>query len=104
MDAFGNSATFSRVFNNLLESYAPDAFDRFEKETDTGDGAKAALEMLAVAAAATAEFRSSGSLGRDLRLESQNLVGFALAHEGHVIPLCLFMNTGNRKYTKSAIF
>lgn len=35
MDAFGNSATFSRVFKNLLESYALDAVDRFEKEIVT---------------------------------------------------------------------
>jgi len=38
MDAFGNSATFFRVFKNLLESYALDAVDCFQKETDAGTG------------------------------------------------------------------
>jgi hypothetical protein len=77
MDAFGK-ATFSRVFKNLLESYALDAVDRFEKETDAGDGAKAASELLMAATAAKAESRPSAGLGMDLRLESDKLVGFAI--------------------------
>jgi hypothetical protein len=79
MDAFGNSTTFSRVFKNLLESYALDAVDRLEKEIDAGDGAKEASDVLATALAAKAESRPSVGLGMDLRLESEKLVGVALS-------------------------
>jgi hypothetical protein len=97
MDAFGKAATFSRVFKNLLESYALDAVDRFEKEADVGAGKKAASDVLAGASAAKAESRPSIGLGMDLRLESEKLVGFALEHEGRVVHICLFPNAGNRK-------
>ena len=74
-----------------------DAVDRFEKETVAGDGVKAASDVLAAASAAKAESRPSVGLGMDLRLESEKLVGFALEHEGRVVHICLFPNTGNRK-------
>jgi hypothetical protein len=97
MDAFGKAATFSRVFKNLLESYAMDAVDRFEKETDAGAGKKEALGVLAAASAANAESRPSVGLGMDLRLESEKLVGFALIHEGQMVHLCIFQNGADRK-------
>ena len=97
MDAFGKAATFSRVFKNLLESYAMDAIDRFEKGIDVGVGKKEASDVLAAASAARAECRPSVGLGMDLRLESEKLVGFALEHENRVIHLCLFPNAGTRK-------
>jgi hypothetical protein len=97
MDSFGQAATFSRVFKNLLESYALDAVDRFKKETDAGVGKKAASDVLAAASAAKTESRPSVGLGMDLRLESEMLVGFALEHESRVVHICLFPNAGNRK-------
>jgi hypothetical protein len=97
MDAFGKSATFSQVFKNLLESYAMDAVDRFEKATDAGTGKKAASELLMAALAAKAESRSSVDLGMDLRFESEKLVGFALVHEGQMVNLCIFQNGEDRK-------
>jgi hypothetical protein len=96
MDAFGKSVTFSRVFKSLLESYALDAVDRFEKETDVGTGKKAASDVLAAASVAKSESRPSVGLGMDLRLDSEKLVGFALEHENRVIHLCLFPNAGTR--------
>jgi len=96
MNTFGYAATFSRVFKNLLESYALDAVDRFEKETNAGNEAKAASDLLAAASAAKAESRPPvGQM--DLRLESDKLVGFALEHEGRVLHICLFPNAGTRK-------
>jgi hypothetical protein len=38
MGAFGKASTFSRVFKNLLESYALDAVDLYEKEAYLGAG------------------------------------------------------------------
>ena len=97
MDAFGKAATFSRVFKNLLESYALDAVDRFEKEIVSDDGKKAAADVLAAVTRAKAESRPSVGLGMDLCLESEKLVGFALEHEGQVVHICLFPNAGSRK-------
>ncbi|MBI5578949.1 MAG: hypothetical protein HY895_07335 [Deltaproteobacteria bacterium] len=37
LDAFGNSATCSRVFKYLIESYPLDTIDSFEKETNSGE-------------------------------------------------------------------
>ena len=101
MDAFGKAATFSRVFKNLLESYAMDAVDRFEKAIDVGAGKKAASDVLAAASEAKAETRPSVGLGMDLRLESEKLVGFALEHEGRIVHICLFPTIGNRKTESS---
>jgi hypothetical protein len=89
--------TASRVFKNLLESYAMDAVDCFEKETDVGAGKKAASDVLAGASAAKAESRPSVGLGMDLRFESEKLVGFALEHEGRVVHICLFPNEDSLK-------
>jgi hypothetical protein len=102
MDAFGNSTTFSRVFKNLLESYALDAVDRLEQGIAAGDGERAATDVLAAALAAKADSRPSVGLGTDLRLESDKLVGFALEHEKQIVHLCLFPNTGSRKAEEGA--
>lgn len=102
MDAFGKAATFSRVFKNLLESYALDAVDRYEKEIGAGDSKKAASDMLAAVSAAKAEYRSSVGLGTDLRFESEKLVGFALENEGRLLHICLFPSVGSRNVQDSA--
>jgi hypothetical protein len=101
MDAFGKAATFSQVFKNLLESYAMDAVDRFEKETDADTGKKAASDVLVAASAAKPESRPSVSLDKDLRIESDELIGFALEHDGHVVQFCLFAGPGSREGNKS---
>jgi hypothetical protein len=103
IDTFGKSTTFPLVFKNLLESYALDAVDRFQKETDAGTGKKAASDLLTAATAAKAESRPSVGLGMDLRFESVNLVGFALEHEGRLVNICLFPNAGNRKADNSTL-
>jgi hypothetical protein len=97
MDAFGKSTIFLRVFKNLLESYALDAVDRFEIKNAAGGGKSDALNLLTAASAANAEARPSVGLGQDLRLESEKVVGFALAHKGQVVHFCLFPNAENRK-------
>jgi hypothetical protein len=97
MDAFGNAATFSRVFRNLLESYAMDAVDRGGRRCDAGDADIQSADILAAALSADAEGRPSAGLGMDLRLESEKLVGFALEHTGRVVHICLFPNAASRK-------
>ena len=57
-----------------------------------GDGKKTALHLLAAGPAAKAESRPSVGLGKDLRLESERLVGFALEHEGRIVHIYLFTN------------
>jgi hypothetical protein len=97
MDAFGNAATFSRVFRNLLESYAMDAVDRCGRRCDAGDADRQSADILAAALSADVEARPSAGLGTDLRLESEKLVGFALEHTSRVVHFCLFPNAASRK-------
>ena len=97
MEAFGNAATFSCVFRNLLESYALDAVDRCGRRYDAGDADRQSADILAAALSADAEARPSAGLGMDLRLESEKLVGFALEHEDQVVHICLFPNAASRK-------
>jgi hypothetical protein len=102
MDAFGKAETFSRIFKNLLQSYALDAVDRFENKAHTEAGIKPAKDLLASASEAKTESRPSVSLGMDLRFVADKLVGFALEHEGRVVHLCLFSNAGTRNSNDSA--
>ena len=54
MDDFGKAKPFAKVFNNLLESYALDAVDRYKKESDAGNVNKQSLDILAAALSANA--------------------------------------------------
>jgi len=96
MDAFGKPDAFARQFRKLLESYALDAVDRYRGEADPSRGLDAPKGMLEKAGSARTEARPSVALGRDIRLEGEGLIGFALEFEGFVLHLCLFPERGGR--------
>ncbi len=94
LDSFGKAATFSKVFKKLIESYALDAIDWLEEETATqektevsGDGVSAFLENITHADVQTSP---SVALGKDVRLESDHTIGFALEYEGALLHLSAF--------------
>ncbi|MGW8223727.1 MAG: ARPP-1 family domain-containing protein [Syntrophobacteria bacterium] len=90
LDCFGKPETFSKVFRKLVESYALDAIDWSEQEK-SGKALKSDVtKFLWAASAASVESRPSVGLGMDCRLESYNLTGFALAHEGQVLHFSVF--------------
>jgi hypothetical protein len=94
LDSFGKQTTFSKVFKKLIESYALDAIDWLEekkkageKAARDGDGVSAFLESIRKA---DAQSSPSVALGSDVRLESDNTIGFALDYEGALLHLSAF--------------
>jgi hypothetical protein len=90
LDSFGKQHKFSKVFKKLIESYALDAIDWLEegkKEQNDGDGVVAFLETVG---SAKAESSPSVALGKDVRLESDATIGFALEYENALLHLSAF--------------
>jgi hypothetical protein len=94
LDSFGKQTTFSKVFKKLIESYALDAIDWLEEEKKTkkkvegsGNGVSVFLESIRKA---DAQSSPSVALGKDVRLESDSTIGFALDYEGALLHLSAF--------------
>jgi hypothetical protein len=90
LDSFGKQSTFSRVFKKLIESYALDAIDWLEegkKGKKAEDGVTAFLETVR---SAKSESSPSVALGKDVRLESDSTIGFALEYENALLHLSAF--------------
>jgi hypothetical protein len=94
LDSFGKQTTFSKVFKKVIESYALDAIDWLEEEKKigkkgqgSGNGVSAFLESIRKA---QAESSPSVALGKDVRLESDSTIGFALDYEGALLHLSAF--------------
>lgn len=94
MDGFGKPRSFFRMFRKLLESYALDAIDRegreetrVEPSLGTGDVER----FLRIPARSPWEGRPSVGLGTDLRLETEGLIGAALAYEDRVLHTAWFV-------------
>ena len=94
LDSFGKQTTFSKVFKKLIESYALDAIDWLDEEQKSGkkvpadgDGVAVFLESIRKA---DAQSSPSVALGKDVRLESDTTIGFALDYEGALLHLSAF--------------
>lgn len=93
LDGFGKPRSFFRMFRKLLESYALDAIDREGREETrvpcfgTGDVER----FLRIPERSLWESRPSVGLGTDLRLETEGLIGTALAYEDRLLHTALFV-------------
>ena len=94
LDSFGKPETLSAVFRKLVESYALDALDRLEPEAEHKDRQGAVNDFLKNSLSATVESRPSVALGKDCRLVSPALAGFALVLDGQVLHLSMFPGNG----------
>ena len=92
MDCFGKPATFSKVFEKLVESYALDAIDSLGKDREkTKKGTKSeAGKFIEASAGCRVEAHQSVGLGTDCRLDADHSTGFALAHDKKVLHMSLF--------------
>jgi flavodoxin len=90
MDCFGKPATFSRVFRKLVESYALDAIDAFDREKASKATKSDVGKFLEASCGCQVETHQSVGLGIDCRLDSDQSTGFALAHENRVLHMSLF--------------
>ena len=94
MDCLGKTDTFAKVFKKLVESYALDAIDWFDPKAEV-KASRADIEgFLKVIAGAKTENHKSVGLAMDLRLDSQECVGFALAY-GKILHLSVFARDTN---------
>jgi hypothetical protein len=90
MDCFGKPETFSKVFKKLVESYALDAIDSFEKKQAFKVTKSEAGKFLEASAECSVESHQSVGLGIDCRLDSDQSTGFALAHDKQILHMSLF--------------
>jgi hypothetical protein len=96
LESFGRPDTFVKVFKKLVESYALDAID-WSSEKSSAKGLKSDVtKFLWAASTANLENRPSVGLGTDCRLESNKIVGFALAHEEEILHLSVFARENGR--------
>jgi hypothetical protein len=93
MDCFGKPETFSKVFKKLVESYALDAIDSFDGKKALKVTGSDAGKFMEAAAACRVETHGSVGLGIDCRLDADQSIGFALAHEDQILHMSLFAKT-----------
>ena len=94
LEAFGRNETLSRVFPKLLESYALDAVDRYEPPPDPPEPGVEAKAFADACRSARMETFHAVGLGREVRISSDKVIGFALALEDRVIHLSAFSRQG----------
>jgi len=90
MDAFGRPETFSKVFRKLVQSYALDAIDWIEENKADESGAGHVTYFTKGILSCKLETHDSVGIGRDCRLESGKLTGFALSLDGKVLHMSVF--------------
>lgn len=88
LDLFDSPKTLNSLLPKLVQSYALDAIDAGDSETQPGRAD--AEKLIEDAANATAEHFPAVGEGEDLRLQSGRLSGGALAADGRVVHLCVF--------------
>lgn len=96
MDSLGKPETFTKVFKKLVESYALDAIDWFDQEKEHKNLKSEVTKFLKSSQTANVESRDSVGLGKDLRMESRKITGFALEFDDQVLHLCIFARENDR--------
>lgn len=94
VECFGQRETFAKNFNKIVESYALDAIDS-DLSTQTKKIHKREAEKLLkdIPQGRTRSYPSVG-LGTDIRIESNRLLGFALAVENRILHFSVFAQNG----------
>jgi len=91
MDAFGRKITWQGVFKKLIRSYAMDAIVRTAVDPAPGSGALLTPEsfLQAVAGAPRESFDSVGE-GKDIRIETDSVIGAALVLNESLLHITAF--------------
>ena len=90
MDGFGNSDSFSKIFNKLIKSYALDAIDWFDPEKECKGLKGEVTKFMKASRAARVESHESVGLGVDYRMESRKITGFSLVFDNQILHLSVF--------------
>ncbi|RLB03095.1 MAG: hypothetical protein DRG59_12015, partial [Deltaproteobacteria bacterium] len=101
MDAFGKHETFCKVFNKLLSSYALDAIDWYDPRKKDKALKSRVTKLITEAKSAEMETHPSVGVGTDLRVGSEEIIGFALSLDDQILHLCIFPRKDEQKGNKS---
>jgi len=96
LDSFGKPESFSKAFKKLVESYALDAIDWFDPEKEHKALKNEVTKFMKTSQTAHVESRESIGLGRDLRIESRKITGFALSLDDQILHLSIFARENGR--------
>ncbi len=102
LDSFGKPESFSKAFKKLVESYALDAIDWFDPEKEHKALKNEVTKFMKSSQTANVESRESIGLGRDLRIESRKITGFALSLDDQILHLSIFTRENGRDRQESA--
>jgi hypothetical protein len=102
LDSFGKPEFFSKIFKKLVESYALDAIDWFDPEKEHKVLKSEVTRFMKSSQTAHVESRESIGLGRDLRIESRKITGFALSLDDQILHLSIFARENGRDGQESA--
>ncbi len=89
-DCFARHATLQRTFPKLVKSYVLDAIDANEKKKKYLSSSQKATFFLGDVGKCLVKERPSISLGTDIRLVSQKVIGSALSVDDEVVHLTAF--------------
>lgn len=99
LDSLGKAEPFARVFKKLLASYALDAVDWHEPESEKKALKSTVTQFLKDCQAGATEAHPGVGLGTDYRISSKKTTGFALTLDDQILHLCLFARQ-NRQETR----
>jgi hypothetical protein len=97
VDAFGKPETFSKTFKKLVQSYAMDAIDWLEEGEDGKSSKSEVTRFTEGIFKCQVEVHPSVGLGKDCRMESGHLTGFALSLDDQILHMCIFSRTDGQK-------
>ena len=104
VEFLGRHDTFQLLYHKLVTSYVMDALENADdtSKEHSSPSPNSITEFLAGAAGAPMDRRKSVSLGWDIRLESETMVGAGLEFEQQILQLSLFkkeigQRTGNNE-------
>lgn len=104
VEFLGQHDKFQLLYHKLVSSYVMDALENNVEASkeQTTRSFNALIEFLANAAKSPMDRRKSVSVGWDIRLESENVVGAGLEFENQILQLSLFQKdigqkTGNNE-------
>jgi hypothetical protein len=99
-DCFARHDTLQRTFPKLVKSYVLDAIDADEKKKKYTSSSKKAAFFLGDVSSCLVKERPSISLGKDIRLVSQKVIGSAFSMDDEIVHLTAFArdekDTGRR--------
>ncbi len=99
-DCFARHDTLQKTFPKLVKSYVLDAIDADEKKKNYMSSSKKAALFLGDVSSCLVKERPSISLGKDIRLVSQKVIGSAFSMDDEIVHLTAFArdekDTGRR--------